>query len=161
MSDSRPLVLRDIPAIQELEALARKIHEHPYPDWSPHRDGWPALVEKTTRAVFGVTVSDLDDLVDEAEEGEDVETFSDGEWDALRGYVELPLAAWALFSVDVLDADGKPLLCLPALQGPLLASLEGIGGQAPEVDARPAGELESWEAALANAAAQFKARKAA
>jgi hypothetical protein len=136
-------VLRNLPGIDEVEALLRKIQAHPNPAWAPENDQLPKVVERVSLRLFGITSNDTD---------LEFEQLPDDEWDSAIGqweqnfhfaeyYAEVggddseqdavELGIWESMGWDVTNGSGEMLDCLVHFQRQIICAAKGLKGRLP------------------------------
>ena len=136
-------VLRNLPGIDEVEALLRKIEAHPNPAWAPENDQLPKVVERVSLQLFGITSADTE---------LDYEHLPSGEWESENDrweqnfhfaeyYFEVPgddseqdaveRGIWESLGWDVTNGSGEMLDCLYHFQRQIICAAKGLKGRLP------------------------------
>jgi len=148
------IVFRHLRGLDELMALEAVIHRHPNPLWAPEVDHRQPLVDRLSKAWFGITESDtqFEDTEDLDEEAWDAAMYH---WEAYFDFDEITfvdaetddqneLMIWDMLGWDCRDADGElhPLVCHFKRQ--MVCAAKGLRGRLPNADP---GEEEITKAA--------------
>lgn len=136
-------VLRNLPGIDEVEALLRKIEAHPNPAWAPENDQLPKVVERVSLQLFGITADDTE---------LDFEHLPDDEWQSAMDqwdehfqfaecYFEglgddneqdaVELGIWDSLGWDVTNGSGAILDCLIYFRRQIVCAAKGLKGRLP------------------------------
>jgi hypothetical protein len=162
-------VLRDLPGVAELEALIDKIDSHPNPAWAPEQDELPALVDRVSRALFGITRDDT--RFDHEGALADGLSFSEAEaaldrWEQNFGFLyeddDAPVRLiYEAMGWDVWNEEGGWMQALDCLDRQIVCVMKVLRGHLPgdlDDEAAKVG-AQDWGAKLAADAAKFRGRK--